>query len=189
METDRHKWNTRYREQEFPGEPSPVVTRFAHLANKGRALDIACGMGRNALFLAKQGFRVDAVDISDVALQQLQKYTPQIRCIQADLDSYSIPPATYDLIININFLQRRLFPEIIAGLRPGGILIFETFVNSEYEAAINNPVNPDYLLKENELLHAFLSLKIVYYEEKLETRCKDKPRMIAILVAQKGKGE
>ncbi len=189
METDRQKWNTRYREQEFPGEPSRIVTRFARLAKKGRALDIACGMGRNALFLVEQGFIVDAVDISDVALAHFQHHSENIRCIHADLDTYAIPLATYDLIININFLQRRLFPGIIAGLRPGGILIFETFVNSEYEAAFNHPVNPEYLLKENELLHAFLSLKIVYYEEKVETRCKDKPRMIASLVAQKGSGE
>ena len=188
MEIDKQKWNKRYQEKQFPGEPSGIVTRFAHLAHKGKALDIACGAGRNALFLQQQGFDVDAVDISDVAMQQLRERSPDIHCILTDLDTYVIPPAQYDLIININFLQRRLFPYIVEGLRPEGILIFETFINSEYEKDFNGSVNPDFLLRENELLHAFLSLKIIYYEEHVSKRCKDRPRFLASLVAQKRGG-
>lgn len=185
MKNDQLKWNKRYLNKEFSEEPSEIVQRYFHLAKKGKALDIACGMGRNALFLAQNGFQVDAVDISDIAIHRLQNDFPQVNWILADLDHWSIPSHKYDLILNINFLQRRLFPYIIDGLLPGGILIFETFLLSEYEYSRDADLNPDYLLRENELLHSFLRLKIIYYEEHQVKRCNDRTRMVASLVAQK----
>ena len=132
MQKDRIKWNAKYRDNEYPTEPSDIVTQFYSLAPLGRALDIAAGTGRNALFLARQGFTVDAVDISDVALRRLSDKHPNINPICADFDDFSIPKDRYGLIININFLDRNLVPGICEGLIQGGMLIFETLrVDSE----------------------------------------------------------
>jgi len=126
MEKDRERWNKRYSEEDYPWKtPSEIVQDFYHLANKGKALDIASGLGRNAVFLYDKGFEVDAVDISDVALRKIKKERPQINTVQADLDFYNIPQNRYDLIVNINYLNRRLIPQIKEGLKKDGVVIFE----------------------------------------------------------------
>jgi tellurite methyltransferase len=164
MQQDRLKWNEKYRSQNASDEPALIVKQYFHLAAGKKALDIAAGNGRNALFLAGQGFAVDAVDISDTGLAQFAGKHPGVHPICADLDDFDIPANRYDLIINIKYLNRRLFPCIREGLSPGGVLIFETFLESLHPGE-NQPCCRDYLLRENELLHAFLSLKIVCYKE------------------------
>lgn len=164
MRRDRLKWNEKYQDQHDADEPAAIVKQYVELAGGKNALDIAAGNGRNALFLARQGFAVDAVDIADKGLAQFAGKYPGIQAICADFDNFDIPASRYDLIVNIKFLNRRLFPYIREGLVPGGIIIFETFLDSQY-AAKNQPRCRDYLLRENELLHAFSSLKIVYYKE------------------------
>ena len=153
---DQHKWNSRYLENSGGAKPSAIVSRYASLACPGAALDIACGNGRNTEFLAREGFQVDAVDISDVALARLPANDPRINTICRDLDTWQIPPNRYQLIINIRFLDRRLFPMIKEALMPGGVLIFESFVHE----------NKAYCLKPDELRHAFGGFRMVYYEEK-----------------------
>lgn len=183
MREDRHRWNKKYAARDFSDLPSPVVERFIHMAPRGRALDIASGPGKNARFLAAKGFEVDAIDISDVALQNLARVDSRIHPICADLDVFDIPASRYSLIVNVRFLSRRLFPLIPEGLIPGGILIFDSYL-----AGPDRPVGggfcPDYLLRENELLRAFLSLRIVFYEERSE-RVEDsaRPDRSASLVA------
>lgn len=164
MNRDRARWNEKYRRGAGASAPAGAVRRFWRHAPGGRALDIAAGTGRNARYLAAQGFRVDAVDISDRALGGMPDRPPSLRPVCADLASFDIPPETYSLIINIRFLKRRLFPQIIAGLVPGGLLIFESYLagsGPDYCA----PSCRDYLLGPNELLHAFLPLHIRYYRE------------------------
>ncbi|ACO04863.1 MAG TPA: methyltransferase domain-containing protein [Persephonella sp.] len=162
MEADREKWNRRYTEEEFPWkEPSQILKKFYRLSRKGKALDIAAGLGRNSLFLAEKGFEVDAVELSDVAVEKLKNLHKNINVIQEDLDFFSIPEERYDLILNINYLNRRLFPQIIEGLKKDGVLIFETFLLED-----DTQMKKDYLLRENELLHSFLKLHILFYEEK-----------------------
>jgi SAM-dependent methyltransferase len=184
MQKDREKWNKKYRTESRAEEPSSIVKKFCSLAPKGSALDIATGNGRNALFLANQGFQVEAVDISDEGLINIAGRHPNLQPICADLDLFDIPENRYCLILNIRFLNRRLFPYIKEGLTAGGILIFETFLDtpSGHETA---SLCRDYLLKSNELLHAFLSLKILYYHEGLSDNSQD-PRHVASLVAKKG---
>jgi len=164
MLQDRLKWNEKYQSGNYPDEPAAVVKAYAKLAQGKRVLDIAAGNGRNTLFLAQQGFKVDAVDISDAGLAQFAGKHPGIHTICADLDEFDIPADRYDLIININYLNRRLFPYIYEGLTSGGILIFQTFLESR-EPVKDQPCCRDYLLRQNELLHAFLSLKIIRYTE------------------------
>lgn len=164
MLQDRTRWNKTYRKEKAVTESSWAVRRFFSLASGRKALDIAAGTGRNAVFLADQGFIVDAVDISDIGLAQFAGNHPRINPICADLDNFDIPRNHYDLIVNTKFLNRRLFPYIYEGLVGGGLLIFETFL----EIPDNNAQQPhcrDYLLRQNELLHAFIDLRIVFYKE------------------------
>ena len=169
MRQDRLKWNEKYQNQNYPDAPAAIVKEYAKLASGKKALDIAAGNGRNALFLAQQGFRVDAVDISDAGLHLFAARHANIHPICADLDDFDISPNRYDLIINIKFLSRRLFPYIYEGLAPGGVLIFQTFLDSPSPDS-EQPVCQDYLLRKNELLHAFLSLRIIRYKESEEKK-------------------
>ena len=164
MLQDRRKWNEKYQSENYTDEPSGIVKQYFRLAGGKRALDIAAGNGRNALFLADQGFTVDAVDISDAGLRLFAGKHPNIHSVCADLDHFDIPANRYDLIVNIKFLNRRLFPCIREGLAPGGILIFQTFLDTPAENK-GGPACRDYLLRENELLHAFLSLRVAFYSE------------------------
>lgn len=165
MEKDRLRWNKKYSENQYDSHVSETVKNFYSYAQKGKALDIASGMGKNALFLEEKGFIVDAVDISDYALEELRQENSSINTIETDLDSYIIKPEHYDLILNIRFLQRRLFPYMREGLKKGGLLIFESYLETE-DMYLKRPFNRDYLLRKNELLHSFLSLRIIYYQEK-----------------------
>ncbi len=183
MEKDREKWNEKYLKIDGSTlEPSDIVKNFYHLAKKGKALDIATGLGRNAIFLAEKGFIVDAVDISDVAINKLKQLKhPNINPIQADLDFYNLKNSEYDLIVNINFLNRRLFPLIKEALKPDGVLIFETFLmdgNSHIKTK-------DYLLRPNELIHCFIDMRIVFYQEKTTTKITGEKSSVASLIAVK----
>jgi len=161
---DRIKWNDKYLQHEFSTDPSRIVTKHYALSRPGKALDIAAGNGRNSIFLAKHGFSVEAVDISDVGLRQISGLYPDLHPLCVDLDTFDIPASRYALILNIRFLNRRLFPLIVEGLVPGGILIFESYLQRPKEID-EGPTCRDYRLRENELLHAFLPLKILYYRE------------------------
>ncbi len=164
MQDDRLKWNGKYERGDYPEEASKIVRDFCRLARPGRALDLAAGGGRNAVFLAEQGFVVDAVDISDAGLALFAGHHPNTRCLCADLDTWEIPPRRYDLIVSTLFLSRRLFPQISEGLKPGGLLIFESLLEGPGRAGEGETCR-DYLLRPNELLHAFLRLRVIHYSE------------------------
>jgi 2-polyprenyl-3-methyl-5-hydroxy-6-metoxy-1,4-benzoquinol methylase len=133
----------------------------------GKALDLACGKGRNALFLASRGFQVTAIDISPVALEQGRKRADReslsISWRQADLEQVQLPWAEYDLIVNINYLQRPLIGQIKRSLKPAAYLMFETYLIDQ--RAIGHPKNPEYLLAHNELLDHFRGLRVLLYRE------------------------
>lgn len=161
---DRLKWNKRYQTEKQSPRPSVIVKKYAPLACGQRALDIAAGNGRNSLFLANQGFAVDAIDISEVGLSLFSRKHPNIHPICADLDTFEISANRYNLIINVKFLNRRLFPYILDGLTPGGVLIFQTLLDIGCTGD-TPPDHADYYLRQNELLHAFLALRILLYSE------------------------
>ena len=181
MHCDRIKWNQKYREGDYPSDPADIVRRFSCLASGRKSLDIAAGCGRNALFLAEQGFEVDAVDIAEEGLARVAAAHRGIRAICADLDVFDIPTQRYDLILNILYLNRRLFPQIREGLKPGGVLIFETLLEMPGHADHSEQCR-DYYLRPNELLHSFLSLRILHYHEEPDTG-DDANRRLASLVA------
>ncbi len=182
MIEDKERWNRRHVEKPMRKNIEPVLENYIKEATVGTALDIACGVGRNTHFLAEKGFLVDAVDLSDYALSQI-KNMATINKIEADLDTYNLAFSKYDLIVNINYLNRRFFPQIKEALKKGGVIIFDTFIIAHGD--FDQPSNPEYLLRENELLHAFIGLEIIYYEEKDETNLRGEKTRVASLVARK----
>ena len=184
MIEDKQRWDEKYASGDMAEKNvSEIVKNYIEYAKVGDALDIACGNGRNTEFLYEKGFHIDAVDISDEGLKQI-KNSATINKIQADLDRYNLPPNKYDLIININYLNRRLVSQIKDALKSGGIVIFETFLLAHGDFKIPT-MNLDYLLRKNELLHAFIGLDIVYYEEKIRINKKGDRVKVASLVAKK----
>ncbi|RRS30151.1 MAG: tellurium resistance protein TehB [Epsilonproteobacteria bacterium (ex Lamellibrachia satsuma)] len=149
---DKQKWNKKYRNNPIPDTPIKLVTEFAGLAPGKQALDIACGMGRHSKYLASLGFEVDALDVSSLAIRSLRNI-PYIHAKEVDFDTYILPKEHYDLIVCTFFLQRELFPQIIEALKPGGILIYETFVYHPDNEQV--PSKRSYLLEEGELENAF----------------------------------
>jgi tellurite methyltransferase len=120
------QWNQRYRagEQVFDA-PSPLVVQFTRELTPGFALDLACGPGRNALYLAKHGWRVIAVDGSPVAVELLLRSNPSIdaRVVNLEAGEFQIEPEAFDLVLSCYFLERSLIAPMKAAIRPGGVLI------------------------------------------------------------------
>src|SRR5688572_4819913 len=123
-------WETQYRERrDINDEPHRLVTEFAARLAPGRALDVASGAGRHAIWLAEHGWNVTAVDSSSAGMgileQRAREKAVRVETVLADLERHEfvIKPAAYDLIVVCNYLQRDLFPGIRAGTRAGGIVI------------------------------------------------------------------
>jgi tellurite methyltransferase len=155
---DKRKWDKKYREmsQLLEARPSSdlIVSFFAE-APGNNALDLACGSGRHTLFLAEKGFHVDAVDISTVALDALrpQVDTDKVNIIEADLDTFTPQSETYDLIVKTNFLDRTLVERAKRALKPGGIMVVETYMADPANEKPDS--NPEFLLRKGELLDLF----------------------------------
>jgi SAM-dependent methyltransferase len=147
--------------------PSGWVRRWTPLiAAGGRVLDVACGTGRNARWLANFGRRVLAVD-RDPAARDALAGIGSVEVVVADLEAGPWPLAgqTFDAVVVTNYLHRPLFPRLVESLRPQGLLIYETFAvgNERY----GRPSNPDFLLRPNELLERIGPLRVVAFEQGL----------------------
>lgn len=150
--------------------PSPWLRRWAHLIPAGgRVLDIACGSGRNAVYLASLGHAVTAVD-RDLALSAAVRDTPGIAWLEHDLEGRPWPYADHDWqgVVVINYLHRPLLEHLHAALASGGALIYATFAHGQ--AVYGRPRNPLHLLMPGELLEfARGRLSVVAYEDVLES--------------------
>ena len=172
-EDDRKKWNKRYDAMEYiyGKEPIKFLKENVSLLTKGKALVLAMGEGRNAVFLARNGFDVDCCDISEKAVEKTELFAREsgvtLNAFVADLEEYKIPADKYDLITCFYYTQLDLIPQIKEGLRKGGMVMFETYSIDQvkYGDDAPGPKNPAYLLKHNELLDLFRDFRILYYRE------------------------
>lgn len=150
---DKIKWDNKYKE--LPKllekrDPCEKLVKYINKVSKGKALDVACGSGRNTIYMAGNGFKVDALDISSVALENLSKLeNPNINTLLVDLDEYTFQENFYNLITKTNFLDRDIIEKIKKALKKDGIIIIETYMEDENNEKKDS--NPDYLLKKDEL--------------------------------------
>lgn len=190
MSEDRRAiWDGRHATAEGPGEVAAVLARNARLLPvEGRALDLACGRGANALWLAERGLSVTAWDYSPVAIERLQQQAREqglaIDARVRDVLAEPPEPAGFDLIVVSHFLERSLAPAIAAALSPGGLLCYQTFGPVVTGAA--GPSNPAFRLAANELLRLFQGLTVRDYAEPGPLGDpRDPLRGLAMLVAQR----
>lgn len=184
---DKLFWDRKYETEAyiFGKEPVEFLKEHIDILPRGRVLDIAMGEGRNAVFLAKNGYEVDGCDISEIAVRKAvalaKEHNVTIHAFVADLETYQLPKDTYDVIACFYYLQRDLIPRMKEALKPGGMIIYETYTIENWERGFEGPKNKDYLLKPNELLDLFKDLKIIYYRELILNNKK----AVASLIAKK----
>lgn len=157
-------WDKHYAETDsLQSEPARLLVEVAELTPPGRALDLACGAGRNTIFLASLGWDLVAVDSSRQAVRIVRERSAaaglRVEARIADLEAgdFAIEPAGYDLICDFFYLQRDLFPKIRAGVRPGGLVAAEIHLRNEHPHR--------FVLEPGELRSEFEGWKILFYSE------------------------
>ncbi len=173
--TDRDRWDAKYSikgtDRTVLNPPDDWLLQHARGLHPGNALDLACGLGHNAIWLAQQGWSVTGIDISPVGLSLAANLANEagsgpINWIAADLETFELPPSTYDLIVVCRYLDRTWIPrQIERALRTGGLLIYETFCRGQFARPDNHLCNPRFALEPGELLTLFPSLIVEQYEE------------------------
>ncbi|HAJ91341.1 MAG TPA: SAM-dependent methyltransferase [Gammaproteobacteria bacterium] len=166
--SSKEKWNARYRAAAGDLKASQVLNENLHLlpAN-GRALDLACGLGANAMLLAQQGLEVDAWDIADVAVAALQaaafKRQLPVHAVVRDIEAQPPEPDTFAVIVVSHFLARDIIPSLIQALKPDGLIYYQTF--TQQRVSDRGPQGAQYRLADQELLQLFSGLQVVFYRE------------------------
>jgi len=167
VQTDREKWERRYSEDsgDLP-EPDDFLVLHAHLLSCGRALDPACGLGGNSVFLAERGYEVTALDISYTALARLKdtarrRHLP-IDCVVADLDYFPLPANAYDVAVVFYFFSERFIAALKQALRPRGLLFYATY--NERHTSVRPTFNPAYLVAADGLAVHFPDFDSLVHE-------------------------
>lgn len=166
-------WNERYASGNYAtAEPNKLLVEWARKIKTGYALDIACGVGRHSILLAHHGWKVTAVDSSEVGIEITKARAAEndvsVKAVVADLEKgeFTIPANYYDLICDFYYLQRDLFPKIKEGIRAGGAFIGAIHIVGAKDD--EEHMNPAFLLEEGELKELFKDWEIKhYYETKL----------------------
>ena len=182
----REKWNDRYRAAADKRQASRVLRENLHLLPcDGRALDLACGLGGNALLLAEQGLEVDAWDIADVPIAALQATAAErklpIRARVRDVEADPPEPGTFDVIVVSYFLDRGIVPALMQALRPGGLIFYQTFIRQC--VSDRGPQREEFRLDDQELLNLFSGLQVLFYREEgrvgdVQQGCRDEAMFI-----------
>ena len=200
-EADREKWNARYRGTPCAclAEPNALLVEWLprvelELEPGSRtAVDVACGQGRHVLYLARRGWTVDAMDISEVALEQIAAAATaeglSVTCHQRDFEppaplaASPFEPDRYDLAVMMRYTNLPLLPYIAAALRPGGYLVTEVYLKSDRADA--GPRNPDYRVTSGALREAAAGLETIAYLEGVATDREGRSTPLAQLVARR----
>jgi SAM-dependent methyltransferase len=165
---DHQRWDARYEAragEPFP-PPDPLLLQYTPPAHDGRdrALDLACGRGQNGLWLAEQGYTVDLLDVSRVALtlardEAGRRNLRSLNFLSADLDTPDLDTGVYDLICVFRFLSRPLFPALRAAIRPGGRVLYETYHTGHLQQ--HPTFNPAHVLDRGELETQFSDWRVL----------------------------
>ncbi|PYX91677.1 MAG: SAM-dependent methyltransferase [Acidobacteria bacterium] len=172
--SEKELWNAKYAAASHTSmRPDPFLLQADKeyvrplLPKPGAMIDVAGGVGRHALFYAKRAWKATLIDVSENGIALAQKNARrrklQIETITADLNNYDLRQsrARFDLLLVFFYLQRKLFPALVDMLRPGGLLIYKTYLRG----TLKGPAHPLYLLEPNELLGAFPTLRVLHYRE------------------------
>ncbi len=166
---ERLKWDRVHAaaERTPAAEPSPFLVECVAGLPPGRALVVAMGTGREAAHLARHGFAVDGLDVSFEgarrAAARVRSIGGELRALVADLDDFALPEDRYDLVVVQDFLSRRLFPALARAVRPGGHVVYETFLRAHGSSA--GPRSSAHLLDPGELRIAFPAFELQRYRE------------------------
>ena len=184
----RRRWDERYTTAREPGPPAGLLLDWLEHLPRGRALDIACGAGANTLLLAERGVgQVFGVDISPVALKiaarAARRRRLSVHLLAADVTVFPLPFARFDTICVFRFLERSLAPRLVAALRPGGVLIYETFTLDQLAFGYG-PRSASWLLRPGELPGLFAKLSVLHYAEGVRDE-HGRPAALAALVARR----
>jgi ubiquinone/menaquinone biosynthesis C-methylase UbiE len=187
-------WDERFRTGQYPQEPepSPMLRAYAKPDDDARALDIATGTGRNAVFLAEQGYDVDALDQSEEGLRITRERAAEsgvddrLSLVQADAKAYDYPVEAYDLVTISFFRTQDRLNDIKAALKPGGVLFYQHHLRSP-EATVG-PSDDRYRFRANELLHACLDLTVLGYEAATDVEGAERVSVTATIVARNSHG-
>jgi SAM-dependent methyltransferase len=173
----KDQWDKRYSRPSFVFGKSPVrflAENYQYIPFEGTVLDMGMGEGRNAVFLAQKGYRVTGIDISSVAVKKAhmlaEEFGVKFKGVVASLNNYKIPPASFDAIVCFYYVDRSLIDKMKSWLKPGGILIYEAYTTRQVKNKKSPEYNPDYYLKEQELLHLFSGMRVLKYEEPLHEK-------------------
>ena len=191
---DIERWNSKYGKPsvQHSGETRPqaepeLLAYESLLKCQGKALDVAAGRGKNALYLASIGYRVIACDLSINGLSPCgdaaRKHALPVYCMICDLGSYQFPDNCFDLLVVVRYLDRLIFPELINWLKPGGLLFYKTFNRGFLK--LRPEFNPDYVVEYGELQQAFSELKILASDTDQVQAALTKTREISFILAQK----
>lgn len=170
-QSDAARWEARYQagSAAYAAQPSAFVLDWLPRLQRGRALDVACGLGATAIALAGAGFDVTAIDIAATALARARAQaerrgvTVDWQC--ADLSGLRLPVDAFDLIVDIHFVNRDLVAQFADALRPGGHVLFEQHLR--WPQPVAGPGSDHFRLRPGELRHLLWQLDPVHYEEGL----------------------
>lgn len=188
-------WDERFRTGEYPRDPEPasLLERYVDALEPGRALDVAAGTGRNAVFLADRGCAVEAVDQSREGLQIIRQrardrgVADRLELVQADVPSYEFPAETYDLITVSFYRAVDRLPDIKDALVPDGVLFYEHHLRSPEPHEVG-PSDDRHRFGANELLHACLDLTVLAFDARTETRSDGRTATLTRIVARNSTG-
>ena len=179
-------WDERFRTGDYPADPEPATLLEDNIGwfPEGRALDIATGTGRNAVFLAAAGYEVDAIDQSraglEIARENAGPQGPSLNLIQADANGFAYPTETYDVITISFFRTLDRLGDIIDALTPGGVIFYQHHLRSTDPVDVG-PSTDRYRFRANEMLHACLDLTVLRYREYTEESDRGRTANVALI--------
>ncbi|MFB6154995.1 MAG: class I SAM-dependent methyltransferase [Haloferacaceae archaeon] len=187
-------WDERFRNGDYPRapDPDPVLRAYVDSFPDGRALDVATGTGRNAIFLASHGYRVDAIDQSEAGLKiageeaRERGVADRVSFERADATEYEYTEAAYDVVTISFFRTLDRLADVKAALAPGGVLFYQHHLRTTEEVA-RGPSTDRYRFASNELLRACLDLTVLHYEE-TSSLYEGRPSATVTLVARNTTG-